>query len=243
MLKFNETIRAEGKLKHLGVIMDGNRRWAKTHKLELYQGHNAGAENFGHLCDWCLKEKIPYVTVYAFSTENWKRTDKEINHLFSLMEKYFLKEKSNCVEKGVRLKIIGERGRFSSRVSSVINDIENATRDCKNLQVQIALSYGGRDEIIRAVKKIAAEVSHGGLKLENLTEQLFENYLDTAGIPDVDLVIRTGGAENRRLSNFLPWQTVYSELYFSDLLWPEFTKEEFDRAVAYYYSVKRKLGK
>ncbi|MCL2216708.1 MAG: polyprenyl diphosphate synthase [Defluviitaleaceae bacterium] len=231
------------KINHIGVIMDGNRRWAKAHALELYMGHNKGSEIFGHLCDWCLQENIPYVTVYAFSTENWKRTDKEIHHLFGLMEKYFLEEKTRCVEKGVRIRIIGERDRFSSRVMSIINDIENTTRDCKQLNVQIALSYGGRDEITRAAKKIAADVATGSLKTESITEEAFEKYLDTAGIPDVDLVIRTGGAENRRLSNFLPWQTVYAELFFSDLLWPDFSKEEFARALEYYYSVKRKLGK
>ncbi|MCL2841250.1 MAG: polyprenyl diphosphate synthase [Defluviitaleaceae bacterium] len=230
-------------IQHIGVIMDGNRRWAKAHKLEIAMGHNQGAENFGNLCDWCLQEGVPYVTVYAFSTENWKRTDKEINHLFGLMEKYFLEEKTKCVEKGVRISIIGERDRFSARVMSIITDIETTTKDCKKLQVQIALSYGGRDEITRAVKKIAADVARGSLRIDNLTEASFEKYLDTAGVPDVDLVIRTGGAENRRLSNFLPWQTVYAELFFSDLLWPEFTQAEFNRAIAYYYSIKRKLGK
>jgi len=230
-------------ISHLGVIMDGNRRWAKANALELYQGHNKGADTFGHLCDWCLQAGIPYVTVYAFSTENWKRSDKEINHLFGLMEKYFIEEKARCVEKGIRINIIGERGRFSSRAMSVIRDIENATRDCKKLQVQIALSYGGRDEIARAAKKIAADVVNGGMKPEDITEELFAKYLDTVNIPDVDLVIRTGGAENTRLSNFLIWQTAYAELFFSDLLWPDFSQEEFLRALAYYRTVKRKMGK
>lgn len=230
-------------IKHIGVIMDGNRRWAKSHAIELYQGHNQGAENFGNLCDWCLQEGIPYVTVYAFSTENWKRTQKEISHLFGLMEKYFLEEKARCVEKGVRICVIGERSRFSARANSVINSIETATEKCKNLHVQIALGYGGRDEIVRAAKKIAARAKEGSLDIDSLTEESFAKFLDTGGVPDVDLVIRTGGAENRRLSNFLPWQTVYSELFFSDLLWPEFNREEFDKTLEYFYSVKRKLGK
>ncbi|MCL1842918.1 MAG: polyprenyl diphosphate synthase [Defluviitaleaceae bacterium] len=230
-------------LKHIGIIMDGNRRWAKSHKMELYQGHNLGAEKFGHVCDWCLSAGVPYLTVYAFSTENWKRTDKEINHLFSLMERYFIEEKARCIEKGIRIRIIGERSRFSSRVMSIIRDMENATAHCQKLQVQIALSYGGRDEILRAAKKIAAEVAANNLKIESLTEDTFASFLDTASLPDIDLVIRTGGAENRRLSNFLPWQTVYAELFFSNLLWPEFSQEEFDRATQYYHSVKRKLGK
>jgi undecaprenyl diphosphate synthase len=223
--------------------MDGNRRWAKSHKMELYQGHNTGAEKFGHVCDWCLDSGIKYLTVYAFSTENWKRTPKEINHLFGLMEKYFIEEKTECVKKGIRIKIIGDRSRFDARVISVIQGIETATADCEKLHVQIALSYGGRDEIVRAVKKIAAEAVNGGINPQTITEEIFEQYLDTADIPDADLVIRTGGAENRRLSNFLPWQTVYAELFFSDLLWPEFTREEFDRALEYFYTLKRKLGK
>ena len=230
-------------LNHIGVIMDGNRRWAKTHKLELYQGHNKGAENFGKICDWCLQSEIKFLTVYAFSTENWRRSEREIRHLFGLLEKYFLEEKSRFVEKNIRVTIIGERTRFDSRTLSIIRDIESATENCDKLQVQIALSYGGRDEILRAVKKIAAEVAGGKMKIDELSEESFAKYLDTAETPDVDLVIRTGGAENCRLSNFLPWQTVYAELFFSDLLWPEFTREEFDAAVAYYANTKRKLGK
>ncbi|MCL1863433.1 MAG: polyprenyl diphosphate synthase [Defluviitaleaceae bacterium] len=226
-------------MRHIGIIMDGNRRWAKTHKLETFQGHNKGAENFGHACDWCLQSGVEYLTVYAFSTENWGRTEKEVKHLFGLMEKYFIEEKARCVEKGVRIKLIGERSRFDARTMSIIRDIETATENCKKLYVQIALSYGGRDEIVRAAKKIASQ----GLPHEAITEESFETYLDTAGVPDVDLVIRTGGAENRRLSNFLTWQTVYAELFFSDLMWPEFTREEFDRALEYYKSVKRKLGR
>ncbi|MCL2049071.1 MAG: polyprenyl diphosphate synthase [Defluviitaleaceae bacterium] len=229
-------------LEHVGVIMDGNRRWARSHKMELYLGHNKGAENFGHLCDWCLEDGIKFLTVYAFSTENWKRADKEIKHLFALMEKFFIQEKTKCAEKGIRIKIIGELGRFDSRAMSIIRDIENATAHCENLYVQIALSYGGRDEIVRAAKKIAAEAVNGVLAPALLNEEIFGRYLDTANVPDVDLVIRTGGEENRRLSNFLPWQTVYAELFFSALLWPEFTREEFTRAVRYFYSVTRKVG-
>jgi undecaprenyl diphosphate synthase len=222
--------------------MDGNRRWAKTHKMELYHGHNKGAEKFGHVCDWCLQTGVKFLTVYAFSTENWKRTDKEISHLFGLMEKYFTEEKTRCVEKGILIKIIGERTRFDARTTSVISGIETATADCTDLHVQIALSYGGRDEIIRAAKKIAAQVTSGETKIDDITEASFENCLDTRGTPDVDLVIRTGGAENRRLSNFLPWQTVYAELFFSEQFWPEFSREEFDRALEYYNTTKRKLG-
>ena len=230
------------KLNHVGVIMDGNRRWARAHAFELYKGHDTGAETFGHLCEWCLEDNIPYLTVYAFSTENWKRNEREVRHLFTLMEKYFVKEKANCVEKGIKIVIIGDRSRFDKRALSVIEGIETATANCKKLTVQVALSYGGRDEIVRAVKKIATKINGGLININDITEEHFTHYLDTAGTPDVDLVIRTGGAENRRMSNFLPWQTVYAEWFFSDLLWPDFSQGEFRVAVGYYNSVKRKLG-
>ena len=223
--------------------MDGNRRWARAHAFEMFQGHNQGADRFGHLCEWCLNANIPFLTVYAFSTENWKRTDKEINHLFTLMERHFLLEKERCASKGIKIVIIGERTRFTPHVLGIIHEMEKATAHCEKLIVQIALSYGGRDEILRAAKKIAHDVQAGKVCIDDLTEEVFETYLDTFGIPDVDLVIRTGGSDNRRLSNFLPWQSVYSELFFSDLLWPDFNEDEFNRALEYYKTVKRNLGK
>lgn len=230
-------------IRHLGIIMDGNRRWAKANGMIAYQGHNRGAEVFGDTCDWCLESGIEYLTVYAFSTENWKRSSDEISHIFKLLAEYFAKEKSTCLKKDIRITVIGERGRFDRKTLSIIEDIESATMNCARLKVQIALSYGGRDEIIRAVKRIIADAGENKLDAGQLSEEIFATYLDTAGIPDVDLVIRTGGAENRRLSNFLPWQTVYSELYFSDLLWPDFSSGEFENAINYYNSVKRRLGK
>jgi len=158
------------------------------------------------------------------------------------MEKYFLGEKANCVEKGIKIVIIGDRSRFDKRALSVIEAVETATANCKKLTVQVALSYGGRNEIIRAIKKIAVKLNCGQIYTDDITEECFASYLDTAGTPDVDLVIRTGGAENRRMSNFLPWQTVYAEWFFSDLLWPDFSQEELRTAVKYYNSIKRKLG-
>jgi len=225
-------------IKHIGVIMDGNRRWARAHAFELYKGHDSGAKVFGDLCEWCLEAGVPFLTVYAFSTENWTRNEKEVRHLFALMEKYFMEEKASCVQKGIRIKVIGDRTRFDARALGVIESIENATVNCTRLVVQIALSYGGRDEIVRAAKKIAAHTNADGI-----TEETFANYLDTAGTPDIDLVIRTGGYENTRLSNFLLWQTAYAELYFSNLLWPDFSREEFDRALRHYKLASRKKGK
>ena len=230
-------------IKHLGVIMDGNRRWAENHNLQSFQGHDKGADTFVDLCDWCGHAGIAYLTVYAFSTENWKRSQEEVLHIFGLLERFFNEKLARCLENDIKIKVIGERGKFSKKTLKVIEDAESRTSQCKKLHVQIALSYGGRDEIVRAVKKLAGDIAAKRQTIAGITEDVFGAYLDTAGIPDVDMVIRTGGTENRRLSNFLPWQTVYSELYFSELLWPDFSKEEFDRALEYYQSVKRKLGK
>jgi len=229
-------------LNHIGVIMDGNRRWARSHAFELTRGYDIGSEKFGHMCEWCLQDNVPFLTVYAFSTENWKRSDRELRHLFNLMEKYFLEEKENCAEKGIKIKIIGDRTRFDARALSVIEGIEKATSHCSKLTVQIALSYGGRDEIVRAARKIAAQARDGLLSVNVISEEYFGNQLDTAGTPDVDLVIRTGGSENRRMSNFLPWQTVYAEWFYSDLLWPDFSQEELREAIKYFRSIKRKKG-
>ncbi|MCL2186004.1 MAG: polyprenyl diphosphate synthase [Treponema sp.] len=230
-------------IKHLGIIMDGNRRWAEKASLQRFKGHDIGAEVFVNTCDWCIKEKIEYLTVYAFSTENWKRTKEEIVHIFKLLEKFFTEKIDLCIERGIKIKVIGERDNLAKKDILIIENAEKQTEICKNLKVQIALSYGGRNEIIRAVKKIAGDVLSTKILIKNIDEDIFEQYLDTAGIPDVDLVIRTGGAENRRLSNFLPWQTVYSELYFSEILWPDFSKDEFDKALTYYHSVPHKAGK
>lgn len=230
-------------IKHIGVIMDGNRRWARQNGLQSFQGHDRGADVFVDTCDWCGHAGIEYLTVYAFSTENWKRTQTEVMHIFGLLERFFKEKIKYCLENEIRVKVIGERSRFDPKTLAIIEDVETRTRSCNKLKVQIALSYGGRDEIIRAITKLAKDLVDHKRTLSEISENVFAEYLDTAGIPDVDLVIRTGGADNRRLSNFLPWQTVYSELFFSELLWPEFSKEEFDKALTYYQSVKRNLGK
>jgi undecaprenyl diphosphate synthase len=230
-------------ISHIGMIMDGNRRWAKKNGSMIHQGHDRGAKVFGDTCDWCLDKNITYLTVYAFSTENWKRSQTEVVHIFKLLEKYFIQEKETCLKKGIKIKVIGERNHFDKNTLAIIEDIEEQTGNCNKLHAQIAFSYGGRDEIVRAVKRLLSDINITNQSVNKITEDVFSRYLDTAGIPDVDLVIRTGGAENRRLSNFMIWQTVYSELYFSDLLWPEFTKDEFERAISYYHSVKRKSGK
>ena len=236
-------------IRHIGVIMDGNRRWARKSGLLAFQGHDKGADVFVNTCDWCIQENISYLTVYAFSTENWKRPTEEINHIFDLFERFFKEKIDLCIEKDIKFNIIGERTKiaeFRKKTLSIIEDAEKRTKDCKKLNVQMAFSYGGRDEIVRAIKKLANDIIEQKLSINDISEKTFPSYLDTAEIPerdaDVDLVIRTGGTDNRRLSNFLPWQTVYSELYFSDFLWPEFSKEEFDNALSYYHTVKRRKG-
>ena len=230
-------------IKHIGLIMDGNRRWAKAHGLLSYQGHDKGTNVFIDVCDWCLQDGIKYLTVYAFSTENWQRSQIEVKHIFKLLENFFIEYKDKCIEKGIQIRIIGENSHFDKKTIKTIDDIENQTCSCNNLHVQIALSYGGRNEIIRAAAKLANDVVIKHLSINDITEDVFSSYLDTAGIPDVDMVIRTGGQNNRRLSNFLPWQTVYSELYFSDVLWPDFSREEFQKALEYYDTITRTNGK
>jgi undecaprenyl diphosphate synthase len=229
-------------INHIGIIMDGNRRWANANGLSAHKGHDKGADVFADACEWCMRRKIGYLTVYAFSTENWKRPSVEVSHIFGLLERFFRAKIDQCIKEGIRIRIIGDRTRFERKTLSVIEDVEAQTARCGNINVQIALSYGGRDEITRAVIDLAKDVSLGKIKSADITEDVISSYLDTAGMPDVDLVIRTGGAENRRLSNFLPWQTVYSEMYFSELLWPEFSEDEFNKALDYYALIPRKQG-
>lgn len=230
-------------IEHIGMIMDGNRRWAKSKGFNSYKGHEKGADVFVDVCDWCMQSNIEYLTVYAFSTENNKRPQIEISHILGLVEKFFASKIDLCLQKGVRTRAIGDRTQFDKKTLAIIENAEALTVHCTNLKVQIALNYGGRNEITRAVKKLANDLISSKLKVDDITENILSTYLDTSGIPDVDLVVRTGGAENKRLSNFLPWQTVYSELYFSDILWPDFSQEEFRNALDYYASIVRNQGK
>jgi len=233
---------AENKVRHLGVIMDGNRRWAKKHMFKsVMRGHEKGLDAFMDTCTWCQDEGIPYLTVYAFSTENWERSREEVSSLFNLMGKFFRDEIDTCISRDIRIKVIGDLSRLDAESMETVRKAESMTAHCSNLVVQIAISYGGRDEIVRAIKAYAEKAARGEVDPENLTEKEFENYLDTAGVPDIDLVIRTGG--NRRLSNFFPWQTVYSEIWFTDVLWPDFSKADMKAALYYYETIKINKGK
>ena len=233
---------AENKVRHLGVIMDGNRRWAKKHMFtSVMRGHEKGLDAFMDTCTWCQDEGIPYLTVYAFSTENWERSREEVSSLFKLMGKFFRDEIDTCINRDIRIKVIGDLSRLDDESMETVRKAESMTAHCRNLLVQIAISYGGRDEIVRAIKAYAEKAARGDVDPENLTEKEFESYLDTAGVPDIDLVIRTGG--NRRLSNFFPWQTVYSEIWFTDVLWPDFSKADMKAALDYYETIKINKGK
>ena len=233
---------AENKVRHLGVIMDGNRRWAKKHMFKsVMRGHEKGLDAFMDTCTWCQDEGIPYLTVYAFSTENWERSREEVSSLFNLMGKFFRDEIDTCISRDIRIKVIGDLSRLDAESMETVRKAESMTAHCSNLLVQIAISYGGRDEIVRAIKAYAQKAARGEVDPDSLTEKEFESYLDTAGVPDIDLVIRTGG--NRRLSNFFPWQTVYSEIWFTDVLWPDFSKEDMKVALDYYETIKINKGK
>ena len=235
----------QNKLDHLGVIMDGNRRWAKGHKFEsVIEGHRAGTRRFIDLCSWCIDENIPYVTVFAFSTENWNRPTIEVNGIFDLMEYFFKTELDTCIKQGVRLHILGDKTRLSENSQKIICDAEIRTKDCDKLNMQIAINYGGRDEILRAIKKLYAKIQIGAVFLEKLSEEDFDECLDTAGLvhPQIDLVIRTGADGRKRTSGFFPWQAVYAELYFLDVLWPDFSKNDLKKAVDWYKGVERNIG-
>lgn len=233
---------AENKVRHLGVIMDGNRRWARQHQLQtVLKGHEAGAKTLFDMAEWCVRADIRYLTVYAFSTENWRRSQEEVAGLFSLMETAFFKEIDRCVENGIQMRIIGNHDMLDERARGIIRETEARTAHCDRLTILVALSYGGRDEITRAARALAREVAEGGLAPGAIQEEDLARHLDTAGVPDIDLVIRTGGQQ--RLSNFFPWQTVYADLYFLDTLWPDFTQHDLQNALEYYQSVQVNKGK
>ncbi|MCQ2435550.1 MAG: polyprenyl diphosphate synthase [Clostridia bacterium] len=232
----------ENRVRHLGIIMDGNRRWAKVHALaSAFDGHRTGGYRMIDTCEWCEDLGIDYLTVYAFSTENWTRSQEEVEGLFRLMEKLFVEQIDRCVEKDVKVLITGNLSMLSERSLQTVEKVKSMTAHCKRLTLNIALSYGGRDEIVRGVQSCVRDVIDGKMSVDDITEKSFGAHLDSAGLPDMDLVIRTGG--QHRLSNFFPWLTVYSEMFFTDVLWPDFSKELLIEALDYYASVQINNGK
>ena len=226
--------------RHIAIIMDGNGRWAKKRGLPRSAGHAAGAETFRTIATYCKEIGLEYLTVYAFSTENWKRSEDEVGALMQLFRYYMVRLLKIASANNVRVKMIGDRSRFAKDIIAGINRLENETKDNTGLTFVIAVNYGGRDEIRRAAAKLAADAARGALDPDAVTEDVFASYLDTAGIPDPDLLIRTSG--ELRLSNYLLWQLAYTELYVTDCLWPDFSQEELEKAILQYNKRDRRFG-
>lgn len=224
--------------RHIAIIMDGNGRWAKKRGMPRTAGHAIGAETFRKIATYCKNVGVDYLTVYAFSTENWKRPADEVSAIMSLLEKY-LNEAIEKMEKDkIRLFIMGDMAPLSPKIKELAAHTAAISNKLSGFQVNLCLNYGGRDEIIKAVRHYAEEYKNGGAPM--LTEENFGQYLYSKGIPDPDLIIRPSG--EMRLSNFLIWQSAYSELYFTDVLWPDFNEKELDRAIAVYNGRDRRYG-
>ena len=225
---------------HVAVILDGNGRWAKKRGLPRSMGHREGCKTVEKTVELAARMGIQYLTVYGFSTENCKRSSEEVGALMQLFRYYMVRLLKIAKANNVRVKMIGERSRFDQDIIEGINRLEDETRENTGLTFVIAVNYGGRDEITRAVKRLAAACQEGKLNPQDITEQTIEACLDTAGIPDPDLLIRTSG--EIRLSNYLLWQCAYTEIYVTDCLWPDFDQEELEKAVAAYNRRERRYG-
>lgn len=226
--------------RHIAIILDGNGRWAKRRGLPRTAGHAAGAETFRRIATYCKDIGIDYLTVYAFSTENWKRPREEVDAIMGLLGKY-LREAVDTMERDhIRLKILGDPEILPKNLRDLIDETADISTHYEGFQANVCLNYGGRDEILRAARQFAADCASGKRKPEELEEGLFSSYLDSAGIPDPELIIRPSG--ELRLSNFLLWQCAYSEFYFTDVLWPDFDEAELDRAIAAYRTRDRRFG-
>lgn len=230
-------------IQHIGVIMDGNRRWARQHKFEtVIKGHEKGVDKFMEICMWCQEKNIKHLTVYAFSYDNWNRTNEEVSGLMNLMETFFTSKVDTCIRRGIRLVPIGNFSIMPEKNRETLFKAAEMTKDCTSLTVNVAISYGGHDETVRVARKIAEDVATGKVKPEEVTNELYIKYLDLSHSPEMDLVIRTGG--DKRLSGFFPWETAYSEFVFLDTLWPDFSHEEFDFVIeGYYEKVRINKGK
>lgn len=222
---------------HVGIIMDGNGRWAQLRGLPRYEGHKRGVEKVKEIIHAALRLNIDVLTFYAFSIENWQRPKEEVDIIMDLLQTHLKKESSAFISQGVRFKMIGNRKMIPEDILKIIEEAELKTINYNQLIAQFAISYSGRDEVLRAVKKALRQ----NIKPEQIDENLFTSLLDTAGIPEPDLIIRTSGEQ--RLSNFLIWQCAYSEFYFTQTLWPDFTEEEFTRAVLDFQKRQRRFGK
>lgn len=245
MAIFGKTEKTAGELdktnlpRHIAIILDGNGRWAKKRGMPRTAGHAAGAENFRTIANYCKAIGVEYLTVYAFSTENWKRPENEVKTIMGLMDKYLREAISVMVRDQNRLRVFGDTSVLSPELQELIEETNALSEQIEGFQANLCINYGGRDEIIRAAEQYANDVITG--KAEgDLSEEKFSGYMYSAGIPDPDLIIRPGG--ELRISNFLLWQCAYSEFYFTPVLWPDFTSEELDKAIIAYQSRDRRFG-
>ena len=225
--------------RHIAIIMDGNGRWAKKRGLPRTAGHSAGAEAFRRIANYCRSLGVEYLTVYAFSTENWKRSEEEIGGIMLLLRKYLEEALLDMEKNRVCFRFFGDLSRLSPQLQKLCRDAESRSVEY-DVQVNFCLNYGGRDEIVRAARAFAAEVAAGKRSPQELTEGLFDTYLYSAGVPDPELIIRPSG--EMRTSNFLLWQSAYSEYVFMDVLWPDFGPEDLDKAIAEYHRRNRRFG-
>ena len=225
---------------HIAIILDGNGRWAKKKGMPRNFGHTQGSKNVERICEDAYKMGVKYLTVYAFSTENWKRPKEEVDALMNLLRNYMKTCLKTAEKNRMRVRVLGDKTALDDDIRNRIAELEEATKNNDGLNFQIALNYGSRDEMVRAMKKMCMDVKEGKLEAEQIDEKLFETYLDTHDIPDPDLMIRTSGEQ--RLSNYLLWQLAYSEFYFTDVLWPDFTKEDLAKAIEYYNGRDRRFG-
>ena len=226
--------------KHVAIILDGNGRWAKKKMMPRNYGHSQGSKVVEQICEDAYNIGIKYLTIYAFSTENWSRPKDEVNALMKILNSYLDTSVKTSKKNNMRVKIIGDKSGLSDEIQEKIKKLEEASKDNTGLNFQVAINYGGRDEIIRAVKALSLDVIGNRIAVDNIDDEFFSQYLDTGGVPNPDLLIRTSGEQ--RLSNFLLWQQAYTEFYFTDVLWPDFNKKELLKAVEYYSGRKRKFG-
>lgn len=225
---------------HVAIILDGNGRWAKSKGMPRNYGHAQGSKNVERICEEAWRMGIKYLTVYAFSTENWNRPESEVNALMTLLRNYMKTCLKTAKKNDMKIRVIGDIEPLDDDIKSRILELEEASKDNGGLNFTIALNYGSRDEMVRAARKLAKDCADGRVQPDDIDEGVFTSYLDTCEIPEPDLLIRTSGEQ--RLSNFLLWQLAYSEFYFTDVLWPDFTKEELVRAIEQYNSRDRRFG-
>ena len=226
--------------KHIAVILDGNGRWAKAKGLPRKLGHVQGAKTIEEVCELMWNHGVEYFTVYAFSTENWKRSEEEVSALMTILREYMVKSIQRANANNMRVRIIGEKSRLAQDIQESIAALEQATAENTGLKFTIAINYGSRDEITRAVRRIASRIADGDISADSITEDMISAELDTSGYPDPDLLIRTSGEQ--RISNFLLWQCAYSEFYFTDVLWPDFGEKDLVAALEAYAGRDRRYG-